>query len=318
MKKKISFLLIGYSHIARKRVIDVFLKDKVTFSVASKSYLKKIQGAKKQFSNYDEALLNSEANIVYISLPNSLHFYWAKKALLLGYHVIVDKPLCYSIAETTELINIAKKKNKLLSEAIFYNYHAQIKKLLRIIKNKKKINKIKVNFVIPMPAKKSILLSKKLKGGAIMDMGPYAASINRVFFGEKITDEQITVKKNLQNLPISFKLKIEYSKRKFEGLFKFGGNYINQVIFFTKTKKIELNRVFSPPANDDLNLMVTEKNKKINYLIKKDDCFENYFLNLKKNLYEKNYFYYLMQIKKDHLFRNKIENKFLNKYDKPL
>ena len=318
MKKKFSFLLIGYSHIARKRVIDVFLKNKVSFSVASKSYAKKIKGAKKQFSNYDKALSNSEASIVYISLQNYLHFYWAKKALLLGYHVIVDKPLCYSISETLELINIAKKKNKLLSEAIFYNYHAQIKKLLEIIKNKKKINKVKVKFVIPMPEKKSILISKKLKGGAIMDMGPYAASINRIFFGKKITEEKITVKKNLQNLPISFKLKIEYNKKIFEGLFKFGGNYINQVIFLTSTKKIELNRVFSPPSNEDLNLMVTEKNKKTNYLINKDDCFENYFLNFKKNFYKKKYSYYLMQIIKDHLFRNKIESKFLIKHDKSL
>jgi predicted dehydrogenase len=110
MKKELSFLLIGYSHIVKKRVIDVLLKNKVPFSVASKSNLNKIKTAKKQFNNYDQALLNSDANIVYISLPNSLHFYWAKKALLLGYHVIVDKPFCYSISETTELINIAKKK----------------------------------------------------------------------------------------------------------------------------------------------------------------------------------------------------------------
>ena len=313
MKKKFSFLLLGYSHIARKRVIDVFLKNKVSFSIASKSYLQKIKGAKKQFSDYDDALLNSGANVAYISLPNSLHFYWAKKALLLGYHVIVDKPLCYMISETKELINIAKKNNKLLSEAIFYDYHSQIKKLLKITKGKKKINKVKVNFVIPMPTKKSILLSKKFKGGVIMDMGPYAASINRIFFEEKITNDRIIVKTNSKNLPISIKLKIQYGKKTFEGLFKFGDEYINKVIFFTKTKKIELNRVFSPPSNIDLDIKMTEKNKKKFYLIKKDNCFENYFLELGKNLYKNNYFYYLKQIKKDHLFRDKIESKFLKK-----
>lgn len=299
---------MGYSHIARKRVIDVFLKHKVIFSIASKSNHKKIKGAKKQFSDYDDALLNSGANVVYISLPNSLHFYWAKKALLLGYHVIVDKPLCHMISETKELIDIAKNNNKLLSEAIYYSYHAQIKKLLKIVKNKKKINKVIVNFVIPMPAKKSLLLSKKFKGGVIMDMGPYIASINRIFFDGKITKKKIIIKKNLKNLPISVNLKIQYNNKKFEGLFKFGGDYINQVVFFTKTKKIKLSRVFSPPSNIDLNLEIIEKNKKKLYVIKKDDCFENYFLNLKNKLYNKNYFYYLKQIEKDHIFRDKIES----------
>ena len=105
--RKINFLLLGYSQISKKRIIKVLIKNKITFSVASKSNKKIIKGAENQFSNYDYALKNSGANLVYISLPNSLHYYWAKKALLLGYHVIIDKPICYKISETRELINLA-------------------------------------------------------------------------------------------------------------------------------------------------------------------------------------------------------------------
>ena len=107
-----SFLLIGYSNIARKRIINALLKNKLDFSVASKSFTQKIKGAKKQFKNYEDALLNSGANIAYISLPNSMHFNWAKKALSLGYHVIIDKPMCYKLSETKKLIALAKKKKK--------------------------------------------------------------------------------------------------------------------------------------------------------------------------------------------------------------
>ena len=102
--KNNSLLLIGYSNIARKRLINVFLKNKIPFSVASKTFLKKINGAYKQFSDYNKALKTSGANIVYISLPNSLHFYWAKKAILNGYHVIVDKPICYKISKQKVLL----------------------------------------------------------------------------------------------------------------------------------------------------------------------------------------------------------------------
>ena len=82
--KKNTFLLLGYSHIAKKRIIDVFIKNKIEFSIASKSHKEKIKKVKKQFSDYNDALVNSKANIVYISLPNALHFYWAKKSIIVG------------------------------------------------------------------------------------------------------------------------------------------------------------------------------------------------------------------------------------------
>lgn len=309
--KKNEILLLGYSHIARKRIIDVFIKNKIVYSIASQTHKKMIQGTKKQFSNYEDALKNSGAHIVYISLPNALHFIWAKKALLMGYHVIIDKPICYKLSETKELIRIAKKRKKLISEAIFYNHHAQIKKIIKLAGSKKDINKIDVNFCIPMPEKNSLLMSNKLEGGVIMDMGPYAASIHRIFFNKKIIDMRIAVAKNSLNLPISFKIQVRYNKKTYSGSFKFGGNYINQVNFFTKNKEISIDRVFSPPSNLNLSVKVLEKNKGKTYLVKKDNCFENYFLEVLIKINKMNYSYYYKQIEEDHFFRNKIQKKFL-------
>ena len=46
------------------------LKKKILFSVASKSFKKKINGAYRQFDNYDKALKFSAADLVYLSIPN--------------------------------------------------------------------------------------------------------------------------------------------------------------------------------------------------------------------------------------------------------
>ncbi len=71
-----------------------------------------------------------------------------------------------------ELIKLSKKNKRLLVESTFFNYHIQIKKIIKIYKNDAyKI--INAKFVIPKPDKKSILMSKKLQGGVLMDMGPY-------------------------------------------------------------------------------------------------------------------------------------------------
>ena len=110
MEKKMNILLLGYSNLVKKRVLSVIQKYRIEYSIASKSTKEKIIGAAKQFSSYEKALKESNANIVYISLPNSLHYFWAKKALMLGYNVIIDKPISYKVSETKDLIKIAKQK----------------------------------------------------------------------------------------------------------------------------------------------------------------------------------------------------------------
>ena len=308
---KNKILLLGYSNISKKRYINTFLKQKIKFSVASKSCKERIKGVSEQYSNYDEAINNSDANIVFISLPNSLHFYWAKKALINGYHVVVDKPLSNKVKETKKLINIAKKNKKLLSEAIFYNYHRQIKKVQSILKKSGKLDEVKVQFVIPMPSKKSLLMSANFLGGAIMDMGPYASSIHRIFLKKKIISKKLNIKLNSKKLPISFKIKVNYKNQCYNGLFKFGGEYKNEIAFFTKKKILSLKRLFSPPEELDLNINIINKDKVQNIKILRDNCFENYLLEVLKNINFKKYSFYFKQILQDHLFRDKIEKKFL-------
>ena len=57
-----------------------------------------------------DAIYKSNANIVYISLTNSLHFSYALKSLNLNKNVIVDKPITLSLKQTEKLTKIARKK----------------------------------------------------------------------------------------------------------------------------------------------------------------------------------------------------------------
>lgn len=67
-------------------------------------------------SDYDQLL--RQVDIVYIALPNDLHFPFAKKALLHGKHVIVEKPACSSHRELEELAALAEKARRMLFEAV--------------------------------------------------------------------------------------------------------------------------------------------------------------------------------------------------------
>ena len=54
----------------------------------------------------------SKPNIVYISLPNSKHFEWAKKSLNYKYNTVVDKPITSNEKQLNELIELSKKIKK--------------------------------------------------------------------------------------------------------------------------------------------------------------------------------------------------------------
>ena len=306
LKKKYKILLIGYSNIAKKRYINTFIKSNIPFCVASRSYKKKIKGSYLQFDNYDKALKYSGADIVYLSLPNSMHFSWSKKVLNSGFHLIVDKPITTRIGELNHLLKIAKRKQLLISEATFFNYHNQFELIKQYIGNLSNIEQIFVNFTIPTPKKKSLLLSKKFEGGAFMDMSPYAASINRILISENLKKKSIIIKKNIDGLIISFDIFLKYETKILNGTFKFGGNYKNELLIYCKDKSIEATRIFSPPEDIKLKIKINKKNKSNMIIVKKDNCFENYLVEIIRNIRSKRYNFYNKKMINDENFRFKI------------
>ena len=304
-------LILGYSNIVRKRVLSVFKEKKNSLFIASKSFKGKIPGIKKQFKSYEYALKKCKPSLVYISLPNSEHFFWAKRSLDYKYNTIVDKPITSNKNQLRELIDISKKNKKLLVESIFFNYHLQMKKIIKLHKydNFKKIDS---KFIIPKPDKKSLLMSKKFHGGVLMDMGPYISSIPRLFDLKTMLNKQIKIKKNKEGLIISIKFLINFKEGKYNGVFEFGGTYKNQIKISNKNKTSVINRVFSPPDNENLYLkLISKKNEKF-LRLKKDNCFRNFFNEVLKILKDKKYNFYYDRMSDDITFRSNLIKKLSN------
>ena len=303
----IKILILGYSDLCQRKVIPVLKKNvkKFHFSVCSKSKKIKNIGAYACFKNYDDALRKSNADIVYISLINSSHYYWAKKSLKYNYHVIIDKPATINFKQAKELVKLAKIKRKLLSEAITFQEHSQIKKALREIKSLNKIKHVEAKFIIPKLERKNFRNFKNLGGGCILDMGPYAASVFRMFIDPKDKKYHLShwIKKSKKGLDKEFKIYAYTKKKTFVGHFSHMGDYENTLTLFTTQKKVIINRAFSPPNNENLTLLVNDDRIK---KIKKDNAFLNYFnkiINLLKNKKFENSYKVLL---KDSFFREKL------------
>jgi predicted dehydrogenase len=64
--------------------------------------------------SFDEVLGDATVDIVLIATPVGTHFELASAALAAGKHVFVEKPLAGSVAESLELIEIARRAGKVL------------------------------------------------------------------------------------------------------------------------------------------------------------------------------------------------------------
>ena len=303
-------LILGYSNLCRRKIIPVLKKkfSNVKFSICSRSQKKKNIGAYDWFRDYKVALKKSKTDVVYISLINSLHYYWAKKFLENNYHVIIDKPATLNFKQAKNLVKLARKKKRLLSEAVVFHYHHQINKAIKEINSLKNLTHVHARFVIPKFPKKNFHNFKKYGGGCLLDMGPYAAAVFRIFISKNIKKVTFlsSFKENQNGVNENFDVKIVVGKKSFSGYFSHNGKYENTLTLFTKRKSVTINRVFSPPNDIDLTLQVNESNISKEKKLKRDDTFFNYFKKIITLLKAKKFETSYRDLLKDSFFREKL------------
>ena len=112
-------LVLGCSDVFLRRALPALysctLVSKIHIASKSKSrslidrkYFNKLGN---WYEDYSIAINSLVSDIVYISLPNHLHFTWAKKSLFAGLNVIVEKPATLKLSDTELLAKLAIEKN---------------------------------------------------------------------------------------------------------------------------------------------------------------------------------------------------------------
>jgi scyllo-inositol 2-dehydrogenase (NADP+) len=91
--------------------------------------------AVKTYRNIDEMLADENVELVIANAPNATHYEFAKKSLLAGKHVVVEKPFTIEIEEAEELIALARQQKKVLS--VYHNrrWDSDFKTVQKIIES---------------------------------------------------------------------------------------------------------------------------------------------------------------------------------------
>lgn len=144
----------------------------------------------KVYTDYDQALADTNADTVYVAVINSLHYEFTKKALEAGKNVICEKPFTVNIDEFNELKDLALKKDLVLIEAITNQYLPNFKLLKKKLPELGKIRIVTMNYSQYSSRyddfKKGIVqpvFDPAKAGGALMDLNVYNIHLMVGLFG---------------------------------------------------------------------------------------------------------------------------------------
>ena len=217
--EKLNWGIIGLGRIADSFSRGFFnAKNANLISVASRDN-KKLQKYKETyklepkflFNNYDDLIKCKDVDIVYLALPNNLHYHWVSKIIENNKNILVEKPALLNIAEGKSINDKLCGKDIFFTEAFMYRYLPQVKTLVEILQNQElgRVLSMESSFGINLLTKKKFIFfntkkkidlndrkfKKEMGGGSIYDLGCYPTSfsllINSIL--NKTTNDNFTI-----------------------------------------------------------------------------------------------------------------------------
>lgn len=148
-------------------------------------------GAANVYTDLDAFLADPEVNLVYIATPNLLHYQQAKRALLAGKNVMLEKPFTTRAEHARELAELAKQRRLFLLEAVPTAFLPNLEVLKGQLSKIGPIKLVMANYSQYSSRYHKVLagevpnvFSRDFGGGCLMDINFYNAYLNVALFGK--------------------------------------------------------------------------------------------------------------------------------------
>ena len=139
----------------------------------------------KAYGSYQSMLDDPEIDVVYNSLPNSLHTEWTVKAMQTGKHVLCEKPLATTLEEVDAMRAAVHETGMILAEAFMYRHHPQTLKVRELVNSGVlgDVRVIKGAFTFNLTNPVDVRLNPEMGGGSVWDVGCYPINFARYILG---------------------------------------------------------------------------------------------------------------------------------------
>jgi predicted dehydrogenase len=180
--KVIRWGILGCGRIARKFAADLQLVSDATLTAVAARSLDNAKQFAKEFpashvhGSYEELVRNPEVDVIYIASPHALHHEHTLLCLNHKKAVLCEKAFAINLHQVKEMVELARKNQVFLMEAIWTKFLPHYQKLQELIKQGElgEINGVLINFgFIPQPPVPPRLFDPALGGGSLLDIGIY-------------------------------------------------------------------------------------------------------------------------------------------------
>jgi predicted dehydrogenase len=200
LEKRVGFALVGLGHLSVDQLIPAFAISKraklsglVSGDSAKAHRLAQENGLKPEavydYKTFDRIKDNSDVQVVYVVLPNSMHGEFTVAAARAGKHVLCEKPMEVSVGKCQEMIAACERAKVKLMIAYRIQYEPMNRIIQKMVREKsfgpikfiESANGIRVD-------RMGWRLNKELSGsGAVGDLGVYCINTVRFLLGEEPT-----------------------------------------------------------------------------------------------------------------------------------
>lgn len=174
-------ILNGAAQTDTTEVVAVASRDQARADAYAREH-----GIERAHGSYEALLQDDDVEVVYNSLPNSMHVEWSVRALEAGKHVLCEKPLDRRVEAVERAFDTADRAGRLLMEAFMYRHHPQSKKAAELVGSGAigELRQLRSLFSFTLTDDADVRLVPELDGGALMDLGCYCISMQRLLAGE--------------------------------------------------------------------------------------------------------------------------------------
>ena len=177
------------------KIVSVFNRTKEKAEKFAMKYHSKV------YDSAFEAINDSRVDGVYVATTNETHFEFCKLCLYNNIPVLCEKPITGNAKELQELIDLSKKNDTFLREAMWTWFNPVASKVKQWIQEERIGKILSVDCIFNMPIfgynkAKGRYISPARYGGALLDLGVYPVRYVYELFGKP---KSITAKGKLYN-----------------------------------------------------------------------------------------------------------------------
>jgi predicted dehydrogenase len=131
--------VVGCGYWGQNLVRNFWESDDVELTTVCDSNTSSLQRIRRRFPtiemsrDYQQILSNPSIDAVVLATPVSTHYDFARRALLAGKHVLVEKPMTTSTREALDLIELAEKCGKTLMVDHTFLYTSAVRQIKQLV-----------------------------------------------------------------------------------------------------------------------------------------------------------------------------------------